>query len=65
MDWSQIHLFREEMYARSFENLDDVIREAREELRTYRKITDIFDRAKKSEPKKEFTKEKKDYAQSL
>ena len=29
-------IFREEMYSRTFENLDDVVREAREELSTYR-----------------------------
>jgi len=52
-------LFREEMYARSFENLDDVIREAREELRTYRKITDISDRAKRSEIQKRSSLKKK------
>ena len=38
--------------------------EAREELSTYRDILEISDRVKKSEPKKEFTKEKKDYSQS-
>ena len=27
-------IFREEMYSRTFENLDDVVREAREELST-------------------------------
>ena len=53
------------MYARSFENLDDVIREAREELGTYRKIMAISDRAKRPEPKKEFTKEKKDYSECI
>ena len=49
----------------SKENLDDVVREACEELPTYRDILEISDRVKKSEPKKEFTKEKKDYAQSV
>ena len=52
------------MFARSFDNLDDVIREARVELGTYRKITAISDRAKRPEPEKEFTKDKKDYSQS-
>jgi hypothetical protein len=31
-------IFREEMYSRTFENLNDVIREARKELSTYRDI---------------------------
>ena len=57
-------LFREETYARSFENLDDVVRDAREELHTYRDIMEISDRVKRPEPKEEFTKEKKDYSQS-
>ena len=35
--------FREEMYSRTFENLDDVVREAREELSTYREILKISD----------------------
>jgi len=39
------------MNSRTFENLDDVIREAREELSTYHDILDISDRVKKSEPK--------------
>ena len=55
------------MYSKSFENLDDVVREAREareELPTYRDILEISDRVRKSEPKKEFTEEKKDYSQS-
>ena len=30
------NIFREEMYSRTFENLDYVIREARKELSTYR-----------------------------
>ena len=58
-------LFREEMYSRSFENVDDVVREVREELPTYRDVLEISDRVKKSEPEKEFTKEKKDNSQSV
>ena len=49
--------FREEMYSRTFNNLDDVI-QAREELSTYRDILEISDRVKKSEPEKEFGIEK-------
>ena len=42
-------VFREEMYFRSFDTLDDVIREAREELlSTYRDILEISERIKKS-----------------
>ena len=55
----------EEMYSRSLENLDDVVREAHEEWPTYRDILEISDRVKKSEPKNEFTKEKKDHSQSV
>ena len=58
-------IFREEMYSRTFENLDDVVREAREELSTYRDILEISDRVKKSEPKKEFGKEKREYPKSV
>ena len=47
-------VFREEMYSRSFDTLDDVIREAREELSTYRDIFEISDRIKKVESKKKF-----------
>ena len=49
-------VFREEMYSRTFETLEDVIREAREDLSTYRDILEISDRIKKVEPKKEFSK---------
>ena len=54
-------IFREEMYSRTFENLDDVVREARGELSTYRDILEISDRVKKSEPKKEFGKVYKEF----
>ena len=37
-------VFREEMYSRSFDTLVDVIREAREELSTYRDILEISER---------------------
>ena len=46
-------------------NLDDVVREAREQFSTYRDILEIFDRVKKSEPKKEFGKEKREYPKSV
>ena len=55
----------EEMYSRSLENLDDVVREAHEEWPMYCDILEISDRVKKSEPKNEFTKEKKDHSQSV
>ena len=54
-------VFREEMYSRSFDTLEDVIREAREELSTYRDILEISERIKKVEPKKEFSKPRKDF----
>jgi len=41
-------IFREEMYSKTFENLADLIREAREELSTYRDILEISDLVKKS-----------------
>ena len=50
--------FREEMYFRTFKTLDDIIREAREELSTFRDILEISDRIKKLEPKKDFSKDK-------
>ena len=53
------------MYSRSFENMDDVVGEAREELPTYRDILKISDRMKKFEPIEEFTKEKKDCSHSV
>ena len=34
--------FREEMYSHTFETLDDVIREAREELSTYREVLGFY-----------------------
>ena len=39
-------VFRGEIYSRSFDNLEDVIREAREELSTYRDILEISERNK-------------------
>ena len=47
-------VFREEKYSRSFDTLEDVIREAREELSTYGDILEISERIKKVEPKKNF-----------
>ena len=44
------------MYSRTFD-----IREAREDLFTYRDILEISDRIKKVEPKKEFFKPRKDF----
>ena len=54
-------IFREEMYSRSFDTLEDVIREAREDLSTYRDIMEISDRIKKVEPEREFSKPSKDF----
>ena len=42
-------VFREEMYSRSFGTLEDIIREAHEDLSTYRDILEISDRIKKVE----------------
>ena len=50
---------------RTVENMDDVFREAREELSNYREILEILDRFKISEPKKEFDKDKRDYLKSV
>jgi hypothetical protein len=47
------------MYSRTLEALEDFIREAREDLSTYRDILEISDRIKKVEPKKEFSKTRK------
>ena len=55
-------ILREEMYSRSFDTLD-VIREAREELSTYRDILEISKRIKKVVPKKVFSKPRKDFPQ--
>ena len=44
-------VFRDEMYSRSFDTFEDVIREAREDLSTYRDILEISDRIKKVELK--------------
>ena len=54
-------VFREEMYSRSFDTLEDVIREVREDLSTYRDILEISERIKKVEPKKEFPRPRKDF----
>ena len=51
------------MYSMTFENLD--FREAREELSTYREILDISDRVKKSEPKKDLDKDKREFSKSV
>jgi len=53
------------MCSRTFENLDDVVREVLEELSTYRDILEISDRVKKSDPKKDFGKDKRDYSKSV
>ena len=47
------------MYSRTFEILDDVVRESREDLSTYRDILEISDRVKKSEYKKILEKKNK------
>ena len=54
-------VFCEEMYLRTFETLEDVIREAREELSSYQDYLEISDRIKKVEPNKEFSKPRKDF----
>ena len=51
-------MFRGEIYSRSFDTLEDVIRE---ELSTYRDILEISERIKKVEPKKEFSEPRKDF----
>ena len=56
-------IFREEMYSKTFENLNDVVREVREELSTYRDNLEISDHVKKSEPKKDFGKDKRNFSQ--
>ena len=53
-------VFREEMYSRTFETLEDVIREAREDLSNYPDILEISDRIKKWNLK-EFSKPRKDF----
>ena len=58
-------IFREEMYSKTFENSDDVVRESREELSTYRDILEISDCVKKSEPKKDLGKDERDYPKSV
>ena len=46
-------LFREEIYSRSFETLQEAMDESRAELSTYRDILEIKDRVKKSDVKKD------------
>ena len=46
---------------RALQTLDDVIREAREDLSTYRYTLEISDRIKEVEPKKRFSKARKDF----
>jgi len=53
------------MYSRIFENLDDVVREACEELSAHYDILEISDRVKKPEPNKDFGKDKRDYPKSV
>ena len=64
-EWFEARYFSRRDVFKNFRNLDDVFREAREELSTYRDILEISDRVKKSEPKKEFGKEKRDYPKSV
>ena len=52
---------REEIYSRTFETLEDVIPEAREDLSTYQDILEKPNRIKKVEPKSEFSKPRKDF----
>ena len=49
------------IYSRTFETSEDVIREAREDLSTYRDILETSDRIKKVESKKEFSKPRKNF----
>ena len=51
------------MCSRTFETLDNIIREAREELSTYRDILEISDRIKIVEPRKDFSNDRKDVPQ--
>jgi len=53
------------MYSRSFDTLEDVIREAREELSTYRDMLEISERIIEVKPKKEFTEPMKDFATAV
>jgi hypothetical protein len=46
---------------RALSTLDDAIREAREDLSTYRYILEISDRIKEVEPKIEISKPRKDF----
>jgi hypothetical protein len=46
-------IFKEEIYSRSYEYIQAVIIEAREELSTYRELFDIQERMKKSDVRKE------------
>jgi len=46
-------LFREEIYSRSCETLQEAMDESRAELSTYRDILEITDRVKKADVKKE------------
>ena len=43
------------MYSCTFETFENVIREAREELSTYRDILEILDRINKVEPRKDIS----------
>jgi len=51
------------MYSRSFDTLEDVIREAREELSTYRDILEISERIKKWNLKRNFLNPEKIFRQ--
>ena len=58
-EWTKPDVCRDEIYSRTFETLEDVIHEAREELSTNWDILEICDRIKKVEPKK-ISKPRKD-----
>jgi hypothetical protein len=59
-------IFRAEIYSRTFQNLDDVIRaESPRKCIFLSCYSEISDRVKKAEPKKEFGKEKRDYPKSV
>ena len=58
-------VFCEEMYSQSFDTLEDVIREAREELSTYRDILEISEQIKKWNLKRNFRNPGKIFRQRL
>ena len=53
------------MYSRTFENLDDVVRESHSELCTYRDILEISDRVKNTAAEKGVWQRKREYSKSV